>query len=114
MNGLTFENAFCSACTCSPTRATLPPGYFAAQHGVKYTLEEEMPDDQFPQVEQSPHFKNVASVMAAAGCSVVHKGKWHPSKPAGDQFEPSTVDQSTELAGDGLSRRSPAHARQPS
>ena len=90
-HGLTFENAFCSACMCSPTRATLLTGYFPAQHGVKYTLEEDMADDQFPQVELSPHFKNLASVMAAAGYNVVYKGKWHLSKPAGSQFEPSDV-----------------------
>jgi arylsulfatase A-like enzyme len=89
--GLTFENTFCSACMCSPTRATLLTGYFPAQHGVKYTLEENMPDDQFPQVELSPHFKNLRSVMAAAGYNVVYKGKWHLSKPAGSQFEPSDV-----------------------
>ncbi len=50
-HGLTFENAFCSACMCSPTRATLLTGYFPAQHGVKYTLGDDMPDDQYPQVE---------------------------------------------------------------
>jgi choline-sulfatase len=90
-HGLTFENAFCSACMCSPTRATLLTGYFPAQHGVKYTLEEDMPDDQFPQVELSPHFKNLASVMAAAGYNVVYKGKWHLSKPADSQFKPRDV-----------------------
>src|SRR6266480_4509310 len=50
-HGLTFENAFCNACMCSPTRATMLTGYFAAQHGVKYTLEENMSDCDFPQVE---------------------------------------------------------------
>jgi hypothetical protein len=39
-NGLTFENAFCSASMCSPSRASLLTGYFSAQHGVKYTLEQ--------------------------------------------------------------------------
>lgn len=90
-NGLTFENAFCNACMCSPTRATLLTGYFTAQHGVKYTLEEDMPDDQFPQVELPSGFKNLASVMAAAGYNVVYKGKWHLSKPAGSDWAPSDV-----------------------
>jgi arylsulfatase A-like enzyme len=71
---------------CSPTRATLLTGYFTAQHGVKYTLEDAMADDEFPQVELSTRFKNLASVMNAAGYNVVYKGKWHLSKPAaGDQ-----------------------------
>jgi choline-sulfatase len=90
-HGLTFENAFCNACMCSPTRATLLTGYFTAQHGVKYTLEENMADDQFPQVELPQSFKNLASVMAAAGYNVVYKGKWHLSKPAGSDWAQSDV-----------------------
>jgi choline-sulfatase len=90
-HGLTFENAFCNACMCSPSRATLMTGYFPAQHGVKYTLEENMPDDEFPQVELPPGFTNLASVMSAAGYSVVYKGKWHLSKPAHKNFKPSDV-----------------------
>jgi arylsulfatase A-like enzyme len=103
-HGLTFENAFCNACMCSPSRATLLTGYFPAQHGVKYTLEEEMPDDQYPQVELPPGFKNLASVMSAAGYNVVYKGKWHLSKPAHQQFEPS------DLAEYGFARWNPPDA----
>ncbi len=90
-NGLTFENAFCAACMCSPTRASLLTGYFPAQHGVKYTLEESMDDSKYPQVELPQNFKNLASVMAAAGYNVVYKGKWHLSKPAGSERAPSDV-----------------------
>ena len=50
-HGLTFENAFTNACMCSPARSTLMTGQLPAQHGVKYTLEEDMPSDQYPQVE---------------------------------------------------------------
>lgn len=92
-HGLTFENAFCSACMCSPTRATLMTGYYPAQHGVKYTLEADMPDDQYPQVELPRNFKNLATVVSAAGYNVVYKGKWHLSKPAGSAFAPSDVAQ---------------------
>src|SRR6478609_6629762 len=49
-HGVSFENAFCNACMCSPSRATLFTGLYPAQHGVKYTLEEDMPADQYPQV----------------------------------------------------------------
>ena len=68
-------------------------GYYPAQHGVKYTLEENMPDDQFPQVELPRNFKNLGTVMSAAGYNVVYKGKWHLSKPAGSAFAPSDVAQ---------------------
>ena len=42
-HGMTFENAFTNACMCSPARSTLMSGFFPAQHGVKYTLETDMP-----------------------------------------------------------------------
>src|SRR5688500_9908220 len=45
-NGLTFTNSFCNACMCSPARSTLFSGYLPAQHGVKYTLELDMPADK--------------------------------------------------------------------
>jgi arylsulfatase A-like enzyme len=93
-HGLTFENAFCNACMCSPSRASLMTGYFPAQHGVKYTLEEDMPDDQYPQVEMPLDFKNIASVAAAAGYNVVYKGKWHLNKPVnGTDFTPQDASQ---------------------
>lgn len=92
-HGLSFDNACTSACMCSPSRATLMTGFFPAQHGVKYTLEENMPNDQYPyQVELPTNFKNVASVMSAAGYNVIYKGKWHLSKPAnGSTFVPEDV-----------------------
>jgi len=85
-NGVTFDNAFCNACMCSPSRASLFTGYFPAQHGVKYTLEEDMDGPQYPQEPLPTSLKNVASVMSASGYNVVYKGKWHMSKPAGDDF----------------------------
>ena len=60
-HGLTFENAFTNACMCSPARSTLMSGYFPAQHGVKYTLETDMPAPQYPQVELATSFKNPAT-----------------------------------------------------
>jgi choline-sulfatase len=81
-HGLSFERAFTNACMCSPARSTLMSGYFPAQHGVKYTLEEDMPAGEYPQVELPVELKNLATVMKAAGYNVVYKGKWHCSKPA--------------------------------
>jgi choline-sulfatase len=93
-HGLTFENAFTNACMCSPARSTLMSGYFPAQHGVKYTLETDMPSPQYPQVELATTFKNPASVVASAGYTPVYKGKFHCVKPAnGTTFVPEDVNQ---------------------
>ncbi|HEY5053677.1 MAG TPA: sulfatase-like hydrolase/transferase [Solirubrobacterales bacterium] len=82
-HGLSFERAFTNACMCSPARSTLMSGYFPAQHGVKYTLEEDMPYPEYQsQVELPTDLANLATVMKAAGYNVVYKGKWHCSKPA--------------------------------
>jgi arylsulfatase A-like enzyme len=93
-HGLTFENAFTNSCMCSPARSTLMSGFFPAQHGVKYTLETDMPSPQYPQVELATTFKNPATVAAAAGYTPVYKGKFHCNKPAnGSTWVPSDVNQ---------------------
>ncbi|HUN79591.1 MAG TPA: sulfatase-like hydrolase/transferase [Solirubrobacteraceae bacterium] len=90
-HGVSFENAFTNACMCSPARTTLMTGFFPAQHGVRYTLEESMPASEYPQVECPLDFANPASVMAAAGYQTIYKGKWHLSKPEGAEWQPSDV-----------------------
>lgn len=57
-------------------------GYFPAQHGVKWTLEENMPASQYPQAELPLHLANLATVMAASGYATPYKGKFHLTKPA--------------------------------
>jgi choline-sulfatase len=93
-HGMLFDNAFTNACMCSPARSTLMSGYFPAQHGVKYTLETDMPAPQYPQVELATSFKNPASVATAAGYTPVYKGKFHCNKPAnGSTWVPSDVNK---------------------
>jgi choline-sulfatase len=92
-HGLSFERAFTNACMCSPARSTLMSGYFPAQHGVKYTLEEDMPASEYPQVNLPTELKNLATVMRAAGYNVVYKGKWHCSKPAGSEAVPADLEK---------------------
>ena len=96
-HGVSFERAFTNACMCSPARSTLMSGYFPAQHGVKYTLEEDMPFPEYPhQVElpRPPELPNLATVMRAAGYNVVYKGKWHCSKPAQkENAQPSDLER---------------------
>jgi choline-sulfatase len=96
-NGLTFNRAFCSTCMCSPSRATLFTGYFPAQHGVKYTLEEDNSDSDVQVPLPLPDvLPNLATVMAEAGYSVPYKGKFHLVKksegPNGD-WVPNDVNQ---------------------
>ena len=81
-HGLSFETACTAACMCSPSRSSLMTGYFPAQHGVKYTLEENMPATEYPQVDLPTGLPNLGTVMRAAGYHVAYKGKWHCSKPA--------------------------------
>ena len=106
-HGLSFERAFTNACMCSPARSTLMSGYFPAQHGVKYTLEEDMEPPKNPQVELPlPEvLPNLATVMRAAGYSTVYKGKWHCSKPA----EPENA-QPSDLEKYGFDRWNPPDA----
>jgi arylsulfatase A-like enzyme len=93
-HGLSFERAFTNACMCSPARSTLMSGYFPAQHGVKYTLEEDMEPPKNPQVSLPTDLKNLATVMRAAGYNVVYKGKWHCSKPAEkENAQPSDLEK---------------------
>ena len=89
-NGLSFEQAICNSCMCSPSRATLLTGFFPAQHGVKYTLQASMPAEQgYPQVELPPDLPNLGTVMAAAGYATPYKGKWHCSKPVAVNTDPA-------------------------
>jgi choline-sulfatase len=94
-HGVSFENAFTNSCMCSPARATLMTGCFPAQHGVKYTLEEDMYDPRkYDQVQMPLDLPNIATVMRSAGYNVVYKGKWHLSKPGKDQpWTPQDVEQ---------------------
>jgi len=94
-HGLTFPRAFCNACMCSPSRATLMTGYFPAQHGVKWTLEQNMPDDQYPQQEMPRKFLNLATVMSSVGYATPYKGKFHVTKPANQDgtWVPEDVDK---------------------
>ena len=93
-HGMHFVNAFTNACMCSPARSTFMSGYFPAQHGVKYTLEIDMPAPRYPQVELSTRFRNLASVAAASGYTPVYKGKFHCNKPAdGITWVPEDVNK---------------------
>ena len=94
--GVTFERAYSKACMCSPSRATLMTGYFPAQHGVKWTLEQSMPKEQYPDQAILPdNLPNIGTVMKAAGYYTPYKGKFHVTKPANENgiFVPEDVNR---------------------
>jgi choline-sulfatase len=93
-HGLSFESACTAACMCSPSRSSMMTGYFPAQHGVKYTLEEGMEAENYPQVNLPTDLPNLGTVMSASGYDVAYKGKWHCSKPAiKEDAKPSDLEK---------------------
>jgi arylsulfatase A-like enzyme len=110
-HGLSFETACTAACMCSPSRSSLMTGYFPAQHGVKYTLEKNMPAKEYPQVELPTSLPNLGTVMRAAGYDVVYKGKWHCAKSAEEEEEVANPEaKPSDLERYGFDRWDPPDA----
>ena len=85
-SGLSFNRAFCNACMCSPSRASMMTGYFPAQHGVVDTLSFDT-DYSAGETVLPLNLPNLATTFEAAGYSVAYKGKWHLSKPLSDSSD---------------------------
>ncbi|NOY59492.1 MAG: sulfatase-like hydrolase/transferase [Calditrichaeota bacterium] len=85
--GLAFTNAFCNSCMCSPSRSTLLTGLYPAQHHVVDTLPEaEHGASTENEPVLDPDMQNMAKMLKTAGYNVYYKGKWHVSKPQGDEW----------------------------
>lgn len=90
-NGITFTNAFCSTCMCSPSRATLLTGLYPAEHNVYLTLTEDMTySDQEPTLPTN--IQNMGRMLSAGGYQVNYIGKWHLSKGPDGSFESLTSE----------------------
>ncbi|WP_305094577.1 sulfatase-like hydrolase/transferase [Prescottella sp. R16] len=88
--GLSFDNAFCNAAMCSPSRSTFFTGLYPAQHGVTATLTEG--GTLSPTEPTLPlGIQNMAKLLDSAGYDVQYRGKWHMSKGAGGG-DPSSDD----------------------
>lgn len=88
--GLSFDNAFCNAAMCSPSRSTFFTGMYPAQHGVTATLTEG--GTVSPTESTLPlGIQNMARLLDSAGYNVHYRGKWHMSKGA-DGGDPSGAD----------------------
>lgn len=72
-HGLTFNQAFCAASQCSPSRACLMTGAYSNLNGCQLV----------GGVMKTPGqgAPNLATMLRAAGYDVVYKGKWHLSHP---------------------------------
>jgi len=68
--GISFENAFCTAPVCSPSRSTLLTGLYPTQAGIPGNLSASVPP-------LSPALPTVGKLMRAAGYQTAYHGKWH-------------------------------------
>jgi arylsulfatase A-like enzyme len=80
-HGISFENATCNTCMCSPSRATFFTGTMPAQHRVAETLTY---GGTFSAGETvlDPNRPNLATMLRDGGYDVHYRGKWHLSKSA--------------------------------
>ncbi|MBL4704796.1 MAG: sulfatase-like hydrolase/transferase [Flavobacteriales bacterium] len=83
-NGLSFNQAYCNSCTCSPSRTTLFTGTYPAHHRVNQVLGFDNPSSMQQTMQQTlaSNYQNMGKMMESAGFQVGYKGKWHLTKPA--------------------------------
>jgi len=68
--GITFENCYCTAPICSPSRATMMTGLYPSQTGMPGNLYAPCPP-------LTPTMPTVGNFFRSAGYETVYHGKWH-------------------------------------
>lgn len=91
-DGVSFDNAFCTAPICSPSRATLMTGLYPSQAGVPGNLND-------PSPPLSAGLMTVGKRLQQAGYETVYHGKWHLGGDIHDHgFEVAEKEQSLDEA----------------
>ena len=104
-NGLSFKNAVCNACMCSPSRSTLFTGLYPAQHGVtdtltfggRYSVTETELNNAFPTI----------ATMLRPSHNAQYRGKWHLCKGGQNNVHPEKSLMTAEVAVFGFAGWTP-------
>ncbi len=93
--GIVFENAFCTAPVCSPSRASMMTGLYPHQVGMPGNL-------YAPSPPMSPTIPTVGNYFRSAGYETIYHGKWHLGggdvrRYGFEHGEESSDDQATRL-----------------
>ncbi len=104
-NGLSFKNAVCNACMCSPSRSTLFTGLYPAQHGVtdtlsfggRYSVTETELDNTIPTIAK----------MLNRSHNSQYRGKWHLCKGGQNSVHPEKSLMASEVAVFGFAGWTP-------
>ena len=95
-NGLSFNNAVCNACMCSPSRSTLFTSLYPAQHGVTDTL-------SFggrysvTETELANTFSTIGTMLYSSHNSQ-YRGKFHLAKGGQNNVHPEKSLMAAEVA----------------
>lgn len=90
-NGIQFTRSFCNTSMCTPSRATLFTGLYPARHGVIDTLTESGTFEDSEKV-LPVDLQNLAKMLGSVGYQVAYRGKWHLSKPVGEEWSAADSD----------------------
>lgn len=104
-NGLSFKNAVCNACMCSPSRSTLFTSLYPAQHGVtdtlsfggRYSTTETELDNALPTM----------GTMLRPSHNSQYRGKWHLCKGGQNNVHPEKSLMAAEVAVYGFAGWTP-------
>lgn len=93
-DGISFDNAFCTAPICSPSRATMMTGFYPSQVGMPGLV-------NAPSPPLSSGLMTIGKSLQMVGYQTVYHGKWHlggtPTDYGFDMGEEQSLDEVTRL-----------------